>query len=284
MGANRPRNQRVSDEEREEEQEEEVEALIEVGEREGLLEAEEGEMMRSIVDLDETLRARDHDAADRHRRAAGRDDASREARRTLLEAGHSRIPVYRGTIDNVVGVLHSRDLLRAWEEGRGGADRSARYLRPAMFVPETLSAAELLAEMRQQDPDRRWSSTSTAASPGLVTLEDLLEEIVGEIRDEHDDEEEVLVRRRRDGSWIVNAVAHVGRAGDAVRRRVRRARLRHRRRAGRLELRARAGGRGDASWLRGPRASRCCEADPRRVHEVRVRRAASGRGRAGADP
>jgi magnesium and cobalt transporter len=129
-----------------------------------------------------------------------------EARRALLDGGHSRIPVYHGSIDNVVGVLHSRDLFQAWEEG--GEDQNiGRYLRPAIFVPETLSAAELLAEMRQKT-QIAVVVDEYGGTAGIVTLEDLLEEIVGEIRDEHDKEEE-LVRQESADAWIVNAVAHV---------------------------------------------------------------------------
>jgi CBS domain containing-hemolysin-like protein len=107
-------NQQLSDEEREEEQEEEVEALIEVGERTGLLEAEEGKMMRGIVDLDETL-VREIMTPRTAIVALDAQTAVEDARGTLLEAAHSRLPVYSGSIDNVIGVLHSRDLFQAWE-------------------------------------------------------------------------------------------------------------------------------------------------------------------------
>ena len=198
-------NHQLSNEEREEEQEEEVEALIEVGERTGLLEAEEGKMMRGIVDLDETL-VREIMTPRTGIVALDAQTIVEEARRTLLEAAHSRLPVYAGSVDNVIGVLHSRDLFQAWE-GKEDQQPIRRFLRPAVFVPETLSAGDLLSEMRQKT-QIALVVDEYGGIAGLVTLEDVLEEIVGEIRDEHDDEEE-LIHAEGDGTWVVDAVAHV---------------------------------------------------------------------------
>ena len=194
-----------SDEEREEEQEQEVEALIEVGERTGLLEAEEGKMMRGIVDLDETL-VREIMTPRTAIVALDARTTVEDTRRTLLEAAHSRLPVYSGSIDNVIGVLHSRDLFQAWE-GKQDQQAIRRFLRPALFVPETLSAADLLTEMRQKT-QIALVVDEYGGIAGLVTLEDVLEEIVGEIRDEHDHEEE-LIHEEPDGSYVVDAVARV---------------------------------------------------------------------------
>jgi magnesium and cobalt transporter len=195
----------LTDEEREEEQEEEVEALIEVGEREGLLEAEEGEMMRGIVDLDEKL-VREIMTPRTDIEGLAVEASVSAARAKLLVTTHSRLPVYHGSIDNVVGVLHARDLFQAWEHGQENQPVS-QYLRPAVFVPETMSAAELLSEIRQKT-HLAMVVDEYGGTAGLVTLEDLLEEIVGDIRDEHDQEEE-LARQEDDESWIISAVAHV---------------------------------------------------------------------------
>ena len=192
-------------EEIEEDQEREVEALIEVGERSGLLEAAEGEMMRGIVDLDETL-VREIMTPRTNIVAISSAVSVAEARRALLEAGHSRIPVYSETIDDVIGVLHSRDLFQAWEDHKESAPVS-HYLRAAIFVPETLSAADLLAEMREKTPIALVVDEYGGVA-GLVTLEDILEEIVGEIRDEHEPPERLLVEEST-GIWNVDATAHV---------------------------------------------------------------------------
>jgi len=203
--------QLAADEERGEEQEE-AEALIEVGEREGILEADEGQMMRGIVDLDET-RVREIMTPRTEIVALPLETTVADARRVILDAGHSRIPVYRETMDNVVGVLHERDLLRAWEEQPAPAEQPiTHYLREAMFVPEPLSAAQLLSEMRVKT-HLALVVDEYGGIAGLITLEDLLEEIVGDIRDEHDDEE-TLVHQEQDGVWLLNAAAHVDELTD----------------------------------------------------------------------
>jgi CBS domain containing-hemolysin-like protein len=196
----------ASVEELEEEQEEDVEAYIEVGEREGILEANAGAMMRSIVDLDETC-VREIMTPRPDIVALPREATLAEARRVLIEAGHSRIPVYRRTIDDVIGVLHARDVLRAWRDAHEQATIDG-YLREAMFVPETMSVADLLAEMRVRTHIAIVVDEYGGVS-GLVTLEDLLEEIVGEIRDEHDEPEEAAIREEGSGLWVINAASHV---------------------------------------------------------------------------
>jgi len=194
------------DEEREEDQEE-AEALIEVGEREGILEADESQMMRGIVDLDET-RVREIMTPRTEIVALALDTTIAGARKVILKAGHSRIPVYRETMDNIVGVLHARDLLRAWEEQDCPEDEPVRrYLREAMFVPEPLSASDLLSQMRVKT-HLALVVDEYGGIAGLITLEDLLEEIVGDIQDEHD-HEEALVHREGEGCWAINAAAHV---------------------------------------------------------------------------
>jgi CBS domain containing-hemolysin-like protein len=162
-------------------------------------------MMRSIVDLDET-RVREIMTPRPDVIALPLTATVAEARRRAIEEGHSRIPVYRETIDEIVGVLHVRDLLRAWDEDAEGRTIEG-YVREVMFVPETLSVGELLSDMRVRKHVAIVVDEYGGVA-GLVTLEDLLEEIVGDIRDEHD-EEEPLVRRADDGSWIVDAATRV---------------------------------------------------------------------------
>jgi magnesium and cobalt transporter len=200
------RPQAPSEEDREDgPQEEDVEALIEVAEREGIFEADESEMMRSIVDLDETV-VREIMTPRNDIVALAHSTTVAAARRRILEAGHSRLPVYRDTLDDVVGVLHTRDLLRAWEEGQENRPVAA-YVREPMLVPETHSVADLLAVMRVKTHIALIVDEYGGVA-GLVTLEDLLEEIVGDIRDEHELVEEPL-RQDPDGSWVVDAAVHV---------------------------------------------------------------------------
>lgn len=194
-----------SEEEREDEQEEEVEAYFEVGEREGILEADEGKMMRSIVDLGDTL-VREIMTPRPDIEAIPVESTVADARRAMIQASHSKLPVYRESIENVVGVLHMRDLFQAWDDV-DDASAITPFVRPPFFVPETQTVDDLLDEVR----------TRTAIAlvvdeyggiAGLVTLEDILEEIVGDIRDEHDDDEE-LMEEQPDGSWALSGLVHV---------------------------------------------------------------------------
>lgn len=188
-----------------EEQDEDVEALIEVGEREGLLEGNEGEMMRSIVDLDETS-VREIMTPRPDIAALPLDASLEQAKKLFLETGYRRIPVYRKNLDDVAGLLHVRDLLRALELS-APTQGIGPLIRDAMFVPESLTVAELLSEMRLKS-HMALVVDEYGGTAGLVTLSDLLEEIVGEIRDEHESGAPE-VQPQEDGSWIISAGAHV---------------------------------------------------------------------------
>ncbi|HKQ60657.1 MAG TPA: hemolysin family protein, partial [Candidatus Polarisedimenticolaceae bacterium] len=258
----------LPEEEREDEQEQEVEALIEVGEREGILEAEQGAMMRGVAVLGET-HVREIMTPRTDLVALPVETSVAEARRAVMESGHSRLPVYRESIDNVVGVLHARDLFRAWERAEQ-ATSIAAYLRPPVFVPETMTADALLDEMRVKTHVALVVDEFGGVS-GVVTLEDLLEEIVGEIRDEHEPEPET-VRQEPDGAWVLHATAHVEQLEELFD----------------VEFADRdfdtVGGLVVAAFGRVPAVGESLEthglwlevlaADPRRVHRVRVRRGA----------
>ena len=173
------------------------------------MEADEGEMMGSMADLYQTS-VREIMTPRPDIVALPIETNVEGARRVFLQSGQSRLPVYRGSLDEVVGVLHVRDLLRATETEKDSvAHTVSRYMRAPMFVPENLSVAELLSEMRLKT-HMALVVDEYGGTAGLVTLEDLLEEIVGEIRDEHEPGE-TLVRRAADGSWIINAGVHVDR-------------------------------------------------------------------------
>ncbi len=258
----------------EEREEEEIEAFIEVGEREGILEAGEGKMVRGIVDLGET-KVREIMTPRTDILALPAGSTIEEARRAFLRSGHSRLPVYEGTMDNVTGVLHVRDLLSGWDER--GAPVSG-LLRPAFFVPETRTVAELLEEMRLKT-HFALVVDEYGSLAGLVTLEDLVEEIVGEIREEHE-AEQPLAEQEADGRWVFSGVAHVEdlertfgldvgeRSYDTV---------------GGLVVAAagRVPSVGETCEVHGLRIE-VLEATRRRVHRVRVWKASGGRGPARA--
>ena len=192
------------DDERDEDDDEDVEAFIEVGEREGILEKSEGEMVRGIVDLDQTL-VREIMTPRVDVVSLPAAASIPHARRAALEAGHSRFPVYGETIDHIVGILHVRDLLRAWDEGWREPGIGG-LVRPALFVPETRTVAEVLAEMRTR-AHVALVVDEYGGFAGMVTLEDLLEEIVGDIRDEHE-REEPSIRSDENGAWLMSGLTH----------------------------------------------------------------------------
>jgi len=187
------------------EDEQEVDAFLEVGERDGILEAGESRMVRGIVDLSET-RVREIMTPRTDIVALPADASIADARKALLRTWHSRLPIYRENLDNVVGVLDVRDVLKAADDG-GEAMPVASFLRPAFFVPETQSTADLLAQMRTRTR-MALVVDEYGGLAGLVTLEDILEEIVGDIREEHEPEE-AGVEAEADGWWSVSGLVHV---------------------------------------------------------------------------
>jgi putative hemolysin len=128
-------------------------------------------------------------------------------RRTVLERGHQRIPVYEGTLDNVVGYVSWRDLVaRVWA---GGTIALSESLRPCHFVPETRSALDLLEEMRRERAHLAIVVDEHGGTAGILTLEDLLEELVGEITSEHAAKDAPPIRRESDGSALVQGATPI---------------------------------------------------------------------------
>lgn len=180
--------------------EEEIDAFIDVGRREGILEAGEGDLVRGVVDFGDTqVRSVMTPRVDMV--AASIDARVEELVQLILESGHSRIPIFQDSIDQVVGVLHVRDLLRIVDAPGSREIRS--LFQPPHFVPETKSLASLLRELQERHQELAVVVDEYGGTEGLVTIEDLLEEIFGEIVDEHDPEGPSEVRLP-DGSWRVD--------------------------------------------------------------------------------
>jgi putative hemolysin len=159
-----------------------LQALIDVGEAEGILEEEEGELIQSIVEFGDTRVS--EVMTPRPDIVALPDTATvREARDVILDSKYSRLPVYRDQIDNVEGIIYVRDLLQSWAEGNENEKISA-LIRAVYFVPETKPVAELLEEMQKAHVQLAMVIDEYGGVCGLVTVEDILEEIVGEIEDE----------------------------------------------------------------------------------------------------
>jgi magnesium and cobalt exporter, CNNM family len=159
-----------------------LQALIDVGEAEGILEGEEGELIQSIVEFGDTrvsevMTPRPDIVALPHSATV------REARDVILESKYSRLPVYRDQIDNVEGIIYVRDLLQSWADCNED-EQIASLVRPVYVVPETKPVDELLEEMQKAHTQLAMVIDEYGGICGLVTVEDILEEIVGEIEDE----------------------------------------------------------------------------------------------------
>lgn len=164
--------------------EEEIKLLVEDSAEEGVLEAEEKEMIHSIFEFTDTICRQvmvpriDIDSVGVHTRL---EDVVQQA----MRSGHSRLPVHDGTLDNVVGVVHVKDLLPRLVEGRLDVPMG-ELMRTPYFVPETKKIDELLQEFRRHKSQMAIVVDEFGGTSGLVTVEDVLEEIVGEIEDEYD--------------------------------------------------------------------------------------------------
>lgn len=172
----------------------ELKTWVEVGQPDGgSLEKGERQMIYSIFRFGDTL-CREVMVPRIEVLALEGDTTIQEATRALVASGHSRIPVYEESIDNVVGVLYAKDLLRLHLES--GQEETIRpYVRPAYFVPESKKVDDLLAEMQSKRVHIAVVVDEYGGMAGLVTLEDIVEEIVGEIRDEYDQGEDILFQQ-----------------------------------------------------------------------------------------
>jgi putative hemolysin len=182
----RPRRKEQVAEAKEEEADEDtvsdIQALIDVGEAEGILEQEEGELIHSIIEFGDT-RVSEVMTPRPDIVAVSAEATVREARDIMTESKYSRLPVYRDQIDNVEGLIYIRDLLMRWADGNE-EDSIAPLVRPVYFVPETKPVAALLEEMQKAHVQLAMVIDEYGGVSGLVTVEDILEEIVGEIEDE----------------------------------------------------------------------------------------------------
>ena len=169
--------------------EEDLKNWVEVGQPEGSLEKGEREMIYSIFQFGDTL-AKEIMVPRIDVLALDSKATLGDARETFVHAGHSRVPVYQDTVDNVIGLLYAKDLLSIQQDDDSIADHR-ELLRLAYFVPEAKKVDELLAEMQTRSMHMAIVVDEYGGVAGVVTLEDIVEEIIGEIRDEYDESEEL---------------------------------------------------------------------------------------------
>ncbi len=198
---------------KEEEAAVDVEALLEAGEEEGILEEEDRDLVRSAVEFGDTL-VREV-MTPRPRMFAVRDTTTLEQFLVQLrDHNYSRVPVYAGVLDNITGIAFAHDLLQITDvEARTRTVASIQ--KPAAFVPETKRGYELLREMQREKQHMRIVIDEYGGVSGLVTIEDLVEQIVGDIRDEHESEAPVEnPQREESGSWVVPGSFPADQIGD----------------------------------------------------------------------
>ncbi len=178
---------------------EDKQALIEMGEAEGILEEKDRELLETMFEFGET-RAGEIMTPRTEIVALPIDSTVKNARDLIIEEKISRLPVYRETIDNIEGVIYVRDLLNAWSEDNEHQTIET-LLRPAYFIPETKPAAELLKNMQLERVQIAIVIDEYGGVAGLITMEDIIEEIVGEIEDEDTEEEIVEIIEGADKSY-----------------------------------------------------------------------------------
>lgn len=182
--------------------EEEFHELMEASAEEGLINEEESEMIRAIFALGETV-VREVMVPRTDMACISVDVTTDELIAKIIGCGHSRIPVYDGTVDNITGILYAKDLLKHW-----GSDPLlldiGKVARLPFYIPESKNLEELLQEFKKRRVHIAIVIDEYGGTSGLITIEDLLEQIVGDIQDEYDSEEE-LIQLQPDGSTIVDA-------------------------------------------------------------------------------
>ena len=180
--------------------EDELRTMVEAGQQDGILEQEERQMIYSIFQLGDTL-TREIMVPRIEMLALDINTHLPDALDALLESGYSRVPIYEERVDNVIGILYAKELLKVWREDNGQGDSIRSLLREPYFVPEAKKVDELLAEMQHRRVHMAIVVDEYGGVAGVVTLEDIIEEILGEIQDEYD-EEDLPYQAIDDGSYL----------------------------------------------------------------------------------
>ncbi len=192
--------------------EEEIKSLAEEGHETGEIEVGERALLHSVFEFTDTV-AREVMTPRVDMDAVSVKGDPTEVARVIQESGHSRIPLFEDTDDQIVGIIHAKDLFGALLNGK--APNLKNLMRPALFVPENKSLHELLAEMRQNRSQMAIVQDEFGGTAGVVTIEDIVEELVGDIVDEYDVEEPEIVEAP--GGWLVDGKTHLDDLNEAAR-------------------------------------------------------------------
>ena len=184
--------------------EEEIKAIIEMGEEEGTVEESERKMIHSIFDFGETI-VREVMIPRVDMIAISHKTTLKDAVKLISVNHHSRIPVYNDNIDNIVGILFAKDILDYVDNENFQNKLVKDIMHKPMFIPETKLISELLHELRETNTHLAIAVDEYGGTSGIITIEDILEEIIGEIRDEYDTDEVDLYNKISENTYIIDA-------------------------------------------------------------------------------
>lgn len=179
----------------------EIQQVMDAGEEEGLINEEENAMIRSILTLGDSM-VREIMLPRMEMACVSIENEVSQVLEAIIACGHSRLPVYEGTIDNIIGLIYAKDLLKYWGQPDSSIELR-KLIRLPYFVPETKNLEELLHDFKKRRVHMAVVIDEYGGTAGLVTIEDLLEQIVGDIQDEYDLETERL-SVQADGSIVAD--------------------------------------------------------------------------------
>ena len=192
--------------------EEELRLILTESEEGGAIKPSENELIQNVFDFDDRL-VKQIMVPQNRVVALDVELGKGEITKRIIEEGFSRIPIYLGDIDNVIGIVHSKDLLKALIENKFRSLKD--IMRPAHFIPESMKINELLRDFQKHHIQMAIVTNEFGSTAGIITMEDIIEELVGEIQDEHD-EEKPNVEKKSDTEFIVNAQATIADVNDAL--------------------------------------------------------------------
>jgi putative hemolysin len=200
----------------EETTEEEIQAYLEIGENEGILQEEDSKLIQSVVEFGNTL-VREVMTPRTKMVACVETATVGELRETMVQFRHSRIPIYRGDIDHIIGIAYIRQLVAEYVKGRD-SDPITTLINPVLFVPETKPVSKLLKELQERADHVAIVIDEYGGVAGLATIEDLVEEIIGEIRDEDEAKVSKIIEEGT-RTYLVRASTELSRVEELTGRR-----------------------------------------------------------------
>jgi putative hemolysin len=188
--------------------EEDIRALVNVGAEQRVIEEQERELIHSVMQFGDTI-VREVMTPRPEMIAVSIEDSPRRVLDVVIADGYSKLPVYKESKDDIVGVIHDRELLIALANGSLAHTSVGVLMRPVVHVPETKKISDMLRDMQRDKFSLAIVVDEYGGTAGLVTMEDLLEEIVGEIRDEHDEDEQEPISVVGEGEAVVEAGTNI---------------------------------------------------------------------------